>query len=137
MTEIVWRDWGVSTKKKPTAPVRKDWLSKSLCKGAVGFDSPSNSDLEKLKAICAQCPVRELCLRYATSHNEKGFWAGTTEKDRRVQNGEQRVSPVECHSTSEWLNVPREFDRPTLNLPKKPSLARVQVFLNEVDALFV
>lgn len=131
-----WRDWGVQAEKKSTTPTRKDWMSESKCAGMVDFDSPSNSELERQKAICNECPVRKHCLEYALSHNEKGFWAGTTTKDRLTLPREQRVSPVECHSTSEWLNVPREFDRPTLNIPKKPSLASIQAHLVSVDLLF-
>lgn len=40
-------------------------------------------DAEAL-AICAACPVRVSCLRYAIDGEEKhGIWGGSTEKDRR------------------------------------------------------
>lgn len=133
----VWRDWGATgNTKKSNIPTRKDWMEKSKCAGMLDFDSPTSSELEQQKAICNACPVKNFCLEYALAHNEKGFWAGTTAKDRLAHPREQRVSPVECHSTSEWLNVPREFDRPTLDIPKKPSLARVQALFQELDVLF-
>lgn len=133
----IWRDWGATkVAKKVRYTPRKDWMNESKCGGIADFDSPSNSELERQKAICGECPVLKQCLEYALSHNEKGFWAGTTSKDRQALAGELRASPVECHSTSEWLNVPREFDRPTLDIPKRPSLARVQALLQEVDVLF-
>lgn len=36
------------------------------------------------RAICAKCPVRTACLRYALEHHEKfGIWGGTSERERR------------------------------------------------------
>ncbi len=34
-------------------------------------------------AICAGCPVRVLCLNWATEAGEKGIWGGTTDTDRQ------------------------------------------------------
>jgi WhiB family redox-sensing transcriptional regulator len=40
--------------------------------------------VEVAKRICADCPVRELCLEYAL-HNriDHGVWGGTSERQRR------------------------------------------------------
>lgn len=36
------------------------------------------------KAVCAHCPVRELCLAYALEAQEQfGVWGGLTERERR------------------------------------------------------
>ena len=114
-------------------------MNESKCSGMKDFDNPAFSKLERQKAVCNECPVKTFCLNYALLYNEKGFWAGTTEKDRRTLQPKSLPSSsasAEIHSTSEWLNVSREFDRPTLDIPKMPSLARIQAHLKSVDLLF-
>jgi WhiB family redox-sensing transcriptional regulator len=36
----------------------------------------------EVKRLCAGCPVQEQCLDYALKHEDHGYWAGTTEKER-------------------------------------------------------
>jgi WhiB family transcriptional regulator, redox-sensing transcriptional regulator len=35
------------------------------------------------KAVCAGCPVRRACLRFALRERVKGVWGGTTDAERR------------------------------------------------------
>ena len=37
----------------------------------------------ELRKVCAKCPVVEQCLNHALKYEHHGFWAGTTNKDRR------------------------------------------------------
>ena len=49
--------------------------------GTTGLAAP---DIEAAKAICAVCPVRRECLRWAVATNQEfGIWGGTTEEERR------------------------------------------------------
>ena len=51
----------------------------------VGNAGPAKLQVQKAKRICAQCPVREACLRYALDRNEGiGVWGGTDEDERRA-----------------------------------------------------
>ncbi|CAN5179629.1 hypothetical protein BH18ACT4_BH18ACT4_06360 [soil metagenome] len=36
----------------------------------------------KARAICAACPVLEMCRLYARAHHEYGFWGGESEGER-------------------------------------------------------
>lgn len=38
---------------------------------------------KEAKAICADCPVKRLCLDYAVSAQMYGVWGGTTEFERK------------------------------------------------------
>jgi hypothetical protein len=38
---------------------------------------------KEAKAICAECPYKERCLKFALDNHEQGIWGGTTERDRR------------------------------------------------------
>jgi len=40
-----------------------------------------NSDI--LKRVCRSCPVAAECLNYAVKYRMQGYWAGTTEQQRR------------------------------------------------------
>lgn len=35
------------------------------------------------KLLCRICPVRDQCLDHALTHDEKGYWGGTTDEERR------------------------------------------------------
>lgn len=50
----------------------------------------------KAIATCAQCPVKHECLEWAIDHNEKGIWAGTTERQRA---NARRNRPRPPHTT--------------------------------------
>lgn len=44
-------------------------------------------------AVCAGCPVREMCLRHAETAPERyGVWGGTTEEQRSGSRRERRPS---------------------------------------------
>jgi WhiB family transcriptional regulator, redox-sensing transcriptional regulator len=69
-----------------------DWQRQAACRhcapelffpiGSTAADVVA--DIEEAKAICATCPVRPECLRYAIeTPQEYGIWGGTTEDERR------------------------------------------------------
>ena len=41
-------------------------------------------DLSMLRKMCANCPVVAECADWALHHELHGFWAGTTEADRKA-----------------------------------------------------
>jgi WhiB family redox-sensing transcriptional regulator len=44
----------------------------------------SDEDAEEAKAVCAICPVRQLCLEHALNYRERdGVWGGLNERERR------------------------------------------------------
>lgn len=62
------------------------WRQKAACQGLDPeiFYPPSEEEAEEARAICAQCPVRQLCLEHALTHRERdGVWGGRTERERR------------------------------------------------------
>ena len=40
-------------------------------------------DLNTLRSLCADCKFLEPCFVYALHHERYGFWAGTTQEERR------------------------------------------------------
>lgn len=66
------------------------WRRRAACTGEdlelffpFGSDGPPLTQVEA-KAICARCPVREACLRYAvTTGQGYGIWGGLIEDERR------------------------------------------------------
>lgn len=62
------------------------WRQKGSCRGLdpAVFYPASDDDAEPAKAVCAGCPVRQLCLEYALANRERdGIWGGATERERR------------------------------------------------------
>lgn len=51
-----------------------------------GLSLANNSPAARAaKAVCAGCPVRDLCLEYAVAHREPwGIWGGMTAKEREA-----------------------------------------------------
>lgn len=70
------------------------WQFDAACLGAVAktgedlffhSDEPGGnaSRVKKAKAICATCPVKQKCLRYAVDNDLLGVWGGTTDSERK------------------------------------------------------
>lgn len=57
-------------------------------------DDPNPSHRRVLRALCDACPVLSMCRDHALRHEEYGFWAGMTAKDRRLVRRELRI-PLE------------------------------------------
>ena len=58
------------------------WRQRSACRGLDPdvFVPSSDEEAEEAKAVCATCPVRQLCLEHALAHREyDGIWGGFTE----------------------------------------------------------
>lgn len=66
-----------------------EWLKQGLCVGDDAEMWIAPGDLpttQRLKRICAECPVKEQCLEYALDLPERetmGVWGGTSERERR------------------------------------------------------
>ena len=63
------------------------WRRQAACKGldpTIFFPSDDEDECLDAKAVCAQCPVADLCLEHALGVREKeGIWGGCTERERR------------------------------------------------------
>ncbi|MER5495113.1 WhiB family transcriptional regulator [Streptomyces sp. LE64] len=61
-----------------------DW-DRALCAqtGAEFFFPEPGSSVREAKRICRMCDLREACLRYALTHDERfGVWGGLSERER-------------------------------------------------------
>ena len=63
------------------------WREVGRCKGAepdLFYPKDDEDEGFEAKAICAICPVREVCLEHAIVNREKiGVWGGYTARERR------------------------------------------------------
>ena len=71
------------------APV-SPWREHALCRGVdPGIFHPENEEDDErasdaARAVCFQCPVREICLEHAIAVREKhGVWGGLSSRERR------------------------------------------------------
>jgi WhiB family redox-sensing transcriptional regulator len=68
-----------------------DWTRRAACLDLdpelffpISMEGPSQSQVERAKAVCHGCPVREPCLEYALSTRQTyGVWGGTDPSQRR------------------------------------------------------
>jgi len=63
-----------------------DWQERALCSQTdpEAFFPEKGSSTREAKRTCTRCEVRDECLEYAVSRNEKfGIWGGLTERQRR------------------------------------------------------
>ena len=65
---------------------RPAWMARAACRGMeqTPFFPPSGEPGDKAREVCAGCPVREDCLRYAVESEVVGVWAGTSKRERRA-----------------------------------------------------
>ncbi|MDA8291856.1 MAG: WhiB family transcriptional regulator [Actinomycetota bacterium] len=71
------------------------WRQRAACRGLDPeiFYPASDEEAEEAKAVCASCPVHQLCLEHALSHRERdGVWGGLTERERRRALRQRRKS---------------------------------------------
>jgi WhiB family transcriptional regulator, redox-sensing transcriptional regulator len=79
-----------------------DWRQRAACRDTdpelffpVSDTGPAARQAEQAKAICARCPVRELCLDYALESGlDHGIFGGATETERRELRRRARTYPV-------------------------------------------
>lgn len=73
------------------------WMADALCKeydGARWFPE-RGEDVQRVKAICAECLVQGECLEWALAQDQTtlvGIWAGTSGRDRRRIAGAKRAA---------------------------------------------
>ncbi|MER7926027.1 WhiB family transcriptional regulator [Streptomyces sp. NPDC096057] len=68
------------------------WREKAACADVdpdlffpIGNGGLTLFQISEAKAVCARCPVRERCLRWALDVGQvEGVWGGTTENERRA-----------------------------------------------------
>jgi WhiB family transcriptional regulator, redox-sensing transcriptional regulator len=63
-----------------------NWRQRSACRGIDPeiFYPATDEEAEEAKAICAICPVRQMCLEHALAAREReGVWGGLTDRERR------------------------------------------------------
>src|ERR1700727_3078575 len=71
---------------------RRDWWRSAACREMdpelffpVGARGPAAGEIDRAKAVCADCRVRRQCLQYAlATHQIHGVWGGTTEDERQL-----------------------------------------------------
>jgi WhiB family transcriptional regulator, redox-sensing transcriptional regulator len=69
-----------------------DWRHRAACRDEdpelffpISDVGPGARQATDAKAVCARCPVREQCLRYALDNGlDHGIFGGTTEHERRA-----------------------------------------------------
>jgi len=65
---------------------RPEWQQDAACRGqgVRAWFSGASPELDRARAVCAGCPVRDECHRYAMADpNLEGVWAGFTQQERR------------------------------------------------------
>ncbi|MGW1627317.1 WhiB family transcriptional regulator [Streptomyces sp. NPDC002172] len=68
------------------------WRERAACRDVdpdlffpIGTAGLTLVQIDEAKAVCARCPVRELCLQWALDVGQvEGIWGGTTESERRA-----------------------------------------------------
>lgn len=80
-----------------TYPPLGHWSLRSRC-FQLGLDPDlffEDTAPPEAKAACRDCTVREECLAYAMENRPKGYWGGTTERERwrRGRDARRREAP--------------------------------------------
>jgi WhiB family transcriptional regulator, redox-sensing transcriptional regulator len=74
------------------AQERVSWRELAACRTAdpelffpIGKTGPAIGEIQRAKAVCASCPVRERCLTFALdTRQDFGIWGGLDDDERRV-----------------------------------------------------
>jgi WhiB family redox-sensing transcriptional regulator len=66
--------------------VESTWMAAGRCRDLppATFFPSDGLGVEMARRVCADCPVRDVCLEYALDHHiEHGVWGGASERARR------------------------------------------------------
>jgi ribosomal protein S27E len=79
------------------------WQDEALCNGAsldvFVPEKEGPEGLEAARTYCNPCPVRDICLRYALTYGQRGYWGGTdTAERKRLKAKKDRVKCPSCES---------------------------------------
>lgn len=82
-------------------PMFDDWRHGAACRDEdpelffpITETGPGARQVDRAKAVCARCPVRERCLEYALERGlDHGIFGGTTETERRALRRRGRTAP--------------------------------------------
>ncbi|MEU6642520.1 WhiB family transcriptional regulator [Saccharomonospora sp. NPDC046836] len=85
---------------------RFDWRHRAACRDEdpelffpVTDLGPGAQQTARAKAVCARCPVREQCLRYALDNGlDHGIFGGMTERERRELVRRRHTRSAEPHA---------------------------------------
>jgi len=74
------------------------WRESAACRSLdtdlffpIGKTGPAVAEIQRAKAVCASCPVRQPCLAFALdTHQGYGIWGGYDEDERRVMLRQRR-----------------------------------------------
>lgn len=91
----------------PNLPVPPAWMAEGVCAQTDpdAFFPEKGVPANAAKAVCADCPVREMCLQYALENDERyGIWGGMSEHQRRKLRKGRRV-PREQRSDPRSLDL--------------------------------
>lgn len=108
------------------------WQERARCHSLTAlFFSERDSDKDRAKAICRQCPVKKPCLAYALLIREPhGIWGGTDGPERRKL---KEFSSFISDFDGVQADILNEYDIP--EEPKVPEFNfHVSVFNFHVDA---
>jgi len=102
------------TTMKATGPGSEHWSVQAACRDADPelFFPVGQSVIAELQAaialqICAICPVRRRCLRWALDHDQiSGVWGGTTEAERVILRRDDRNRADRTIRGDSFLAVP-------------------------------
>lgn len=84
---------------------RPNWQQHAACRNETVelFITDGGGPSARAKQLCARCPVRLHCLRYALADPDLvGYWGGTSERERRRLRRAARAARAEqeLHSAS-------------------------------------
>ena len=78
------------------------WRESAACRQAdpelffpIGQAGPAVAGIQRAKAVCARCPVRQPCLAYALdTRQEFGIWGGCDENELRLLHRQRRETRI-------------------------------------------
>ena len=96
------------------------WQKKAACKGIPTKEFyPGRGDgvSDTIKEKCDNCPVKVACLAHALKYEAYGYWAGTSEKQRRALRAAMGISLIKPETVF-WYSVSDAKKRAEENRPR-------------------
>jgi WhiB family redox-sensing transcriptional regulator len=119
--------------------VDQQWMEQAACKGKTALFFPTYAERPQARqrreakalALCARCPVQQVCREWGRQQHEYGIWGGENEEER-VLAGYSLIAPIGTRNIRRARLAALAMPLAEIDDPTAEDLAEVEAWAAEL-----